>query len=83
MLSENSLVNILGEVNAKQLIALDKLGKLNANMDISQLPFCLRVVLESNLRHSKSEQELKSTVDNPHPLFVNFVAAALSYSKKK
>lgn len=27
--------------------------------------------------------ELKSTVDNPHPLFVNFVAAALSYSKKK
>jgi CTP synthase len=27
--------------------------------------------------------ELKSTVDNPHPLFVNFVAAALSYSKKR
>ena len=27
--------------------------------------------------------ELKSTVDNPHPLFVNFVAAALNYSKKK
>lgn len=27
--------------------------------------------------------ELKSTVDNPHPLFVNFVTAALSYSKKR
>lgn len=27
--------------------------------------------------------ELKSTVDNPHPLFVNFVAAALNSSKKK
>ena len=27
--------------------------------------------------------ELKSTVDNPHPLFVNFVAASLAYSKKK
>jgi CTP synthase len=26
--------------------------------------------------------ELKSTVDNPHPLFVNFVAASLSHSKK-
>lgn len=27
--------------------------------------------------------ELKSTVDNPHPLFVNFVAASLAHSKKK
>jgi CTP synthase len=27
--------------------------------------------------------ELKSTVDNPHPLFVNFVAACLSHEKKK
>lgn len=27
--------------------------------------------------------ELKSTVDNPHPLFVNFVAASLNHSKKK
>jgi len=27
--------------------------------------------------------ELKSTVDNPHPLFVNFVAASIIYSKKK
>jgi CTP synthase len=27
--------------------------------------------------------ELKSTVDNPHPLFVNFVAASIVYSKKK
>ena len=27
--------------------------------------------------------ELKSTVDNPHPLFVNFVAASLTHSKKK
>lgn len=27
--------------------------------------------------------ELKSTVANPHPLFVNFVAAALAYSQKK
>jgi CTP synthase len=27
--------------------------------------------------------ELKSTVANPHPLFVNFVAAALAYSRKK
>ena len=27
--------------------------------------------------------ELKSTVDNPHPLFVKFVAAAMEYSKKK
>ena len=26
--------------------------------------------------------ELKSTVDNPHPLFVSFVAASLSHSKK-
>jgi CTP synthase len=25
--------------------------------------------------------ELKSTVDNPHPLFVNFVAASLNHSK--
>lgn len=27
--------------------------------------------------------ELKSTVANPHPLFVNFVAACLNYEKKK
>ena len=27
--------------------------------------------------------ELKSTVANPHPLFVNFVAAALAHSHKK
>jgi CTP synthase len=27
--------------------------------------------------------ELKSTVANPHPLFVNFVAAALAYARKK
>ncbi len=27
--------------------------------------------------------ELKSTVDNPHPLFVNFVAACLSHAKRK
>ncbi|WP_207425209.1 CTP synthase [Pedobacter sp. SYSU D00535] len=27
--------------------------------------------------------ELKSTVANPHPLFVNFVAASLAYSRKK
>lgn len=27
--------------------------------------------------------ELKSTVDNPHPLFVNFVAASLNHSRKK
>ncbi len=27
--------------------------------------------------------ELKSTVANPHPLFVNFVAAALAFKKKK
>ncbi|MEO8794495.1 MAG: CTP synthase [Daejeonella sp.] len=27
--------------------------------------------------------ELKSTVDNPHPLFVNFVAASLNHSKRK
>ena len=26
--------------------------------------------------------ELKSTVDNPHPLFVNFVAASILYSKR-
>ena len=32
---------------------------------------------------SQFHPELKSTVDNPHPLFVNFVAAALNYSKKK
>jgi CTP synthase len=27
--------------------------------------------------------ELKSTVDNPHPLFVNFVAACLNYENKE
>lgn len=27
--------------------------------------------------------ELKSTVDNPHPLFVNFVAACLNRVRKK
>ncbi|MXV16295.1 CTP synthase [Hufsiella ginkgonis] len=27
--------------------------------------------------------ELKSTVDNPHPLFVNFVAASLGFARKK
>ena len=27
--------------------------------------------------------ELKSTVANPHPLFVNFVAASLEYARKK
>ncbi len=27
--------------------------------------------------------ELKSTVDNPHPLFVNFVAASLAHARKK
>lgn len=32
---------------------------------------------------SQFHPELKSTVSNPHPLFVKFVAAALEYSKKK
>ncbi|RZK51129.1 MAG: hypothetical protein EOO91_21270, partial [Pedobacter sp.] len=27
--------------------------------------------------------ELKSTVANPHPLFVKFVAAAMEHTKKK
>jgi CTP synthase len=27
--------------------------------------------------------ELKSTVANPHPLFVKFVAAAMEFAKKK
>lgn len=70
--SENFLAGILGEVNTNQLIVLEKLEKLNANIDISQLPFCLRVVLESNLRHCKSEQELKSIVD----LFVHWQDAS-------
>ncbi|WP_215391494.1 aconitate hydratase AcnA [Polynucleobacter sp. VK25] len=72
MLSENFLVGITGEVNKNRLIALEKLGGLNAKMDISQLPFCLRVVLESNLRHCKSEQELRSTID----LFANWQEAS-------
>lgn len=66
--SENFLVGILGEVNACRFIDLQKLMKLDAKMDISQLPFCLRVVLESNLRHCKNEQELRSIVD----LFINW-----------
>jgi CTP synthase len=32
---------------------------------------------------SQFHPELKSTVANPHPLFVKFVAASLDYSKKK
>jgi aconitate hydratase len=72
MLSENFLVGITGEVNKNRLIALEKLGGLNAKMDIFQLPFCLRVVLESNLRHCKSEQELRSTID----LFANWQEAS-------
>lgn len=32
---------------------------------------------------SQFHPELKSTVANPHPLFVKFVAASLEYSKKK
>ncbi|MBC7745402.1 MAG: CTP synthase [Flavobacterium sp.] len=32
---------------------------------------------------SQFHPELKSTVDNPHPLFVNFVAASINHSKKK
>jgi len=72
MRSENFLDGILGEVNENRLIALGKLEKLDAKMDISQLPFCLRVVLESNLRHCKSEQELISTVD----LFFNWQEAS-------
>jgi CTP synthase len=27
--------------------------------------------------------ELKSTVANPHPLFINFVAASMAYARKK
>jgi CTP synthase len=27
--------------------------------------------------------EYRSTVENPHPLFVHFVKAAIAYSKKK
>ena len=27
--------------------------------------------------------ELKSTVANPHPLFINFVAASLAYARKR
>ncbi len=32
---------------------------------------------------SQFHPELKSTVANPHPLFVNFVAASMAYAKKK
>ncbi|RCH56410.1 CTP synthase [Mucilaginibacter hurinus] len=31
---------------------------------------------------SQFHPELKSTVDNPHPLFINFVAASLAYARK-
>lgn len=72
MPSDNFFLNILSEVNSHQFIALDKLGILNAKMDIAQLPFCLRVILESNLRHCKSEQELRSTID----LFYNWQEAS-------
>jgi len=68
MLREDLFVDILAEINLNQFISLAKLNKLNAKMDIAQLPFCLRVVLESNLRHCKNEQELKSIIN----LFVNW-----------
>ncbi|QTE47023.1 CTP synthase [Mucilaginibacter rubeus] len=32
---------------------------------------------------SQFHPELKSTVANPHPLFINFVAASLAYARKK
>lgn len=65
---ENFFVSILSELNPYRFIALDKLGKFNSKIDIAQLPFCLRVVFESNLRHCKNEQELRSIID----LFVNW-----------
>jgi len=32
---------------------------------------------------SQFHPELKSTVANPHPLFINFVAASLAYARKQ
>jgi len=32
---------------------------------------------------SQFHPELKSTVANPHPLFINFVAASMAYARKK
>ena len=63
MLSENFLGEITSKEKTYRFIALEKLEKLDAKIIISELPFCLRVVLESNLRRCKNDQELKSVIN--------------------
>lgn len=68
MLSENFLGEILEKKKTYHFIVLEKLEKLNSRIIISELPFCLRVVLESNLRRCKNDQDLKSIIN----LFANW-----------
>lgn len=46
-----------------RFINLNDLDKIQAKINIAELPFCLRIVLESNLRHCKSDQEILSVLD--------------------
>jgi aconitate hydratase len=63
MLSANCLGEILEKEKTYRFIALDKLEKLDEKIIVSELPFCLRVVLESNLRRCKNEQELRAVIN--------------------
>ena len=52
------------------------------NTNYDEIEFCSSVIKE-NIFATQFHPELKSTVINPHPLFVAFVDAALKHKKNQ
>lgn len=57
------LGHISGQINNYRFINLRQLEKVEPQISITDMPFSLRVVLESNLRHCKNEEELKEVLN--------------------
>lgn len=62
------------EKNGMRASGINPVSKLVEIIEIEDHPFFIGV---------QYHPELKSTVENPHPLFVNFVKAALKFAGKK
>jgi len=72
------------EFNNNYLAAFEKAGMIPSGINPdNNLVEIIELKNHPFFIGSQFHPELKSTVDNPHPLFVNFVAASLAHSKKK
>ncbi len=57
-----------------RFVSLSRLKQVNSNLDVARLPYCLRIILESNLRHCKNDREVTRLLN----LFSNWQESAKS-----